>query len=90
MLYARGGTSKGCSVPTKIPLFSSNKVTSKKSKELWTKSPEWNNAAYEEKEKSPYFTNPVQDTTNSHPILTKRERMEPWEKKETHAWSKQN
>ena len=52
--------------------FSSNKVTSRKSKELWTKGPEWNNAAYEEKEKYHYFTHPVRDYTNSHPISTKK------------------
>ena len=32
------------------------------SKELWTKGPEWNNAAYEERKKSHYFTHPAQDT----------------------------
>ena len=54
--------------PTKTPLFSSNKVTSRKSKELWTKGPEWNNAAYEEKEKYHYFTHPV-------PPFYQKERM---------------
>ena len=31
------------------PLFSSKVVTSRKSKKLWTKGPEWNNAAYGDK-----------------------------------------
>ena len=52
-----------------------------KSKELWIKGPEWNNAAYEEKEKSYYFKHPAQDTTNSHPHFKQRERMGTWEKK---------
>ena len=53
---------------------SSNKVTSRKIKELWTKVPEWNNAAYEEQEKSHYFTHPAHDTTNSHPHFNQREK----------------
>ena len=53
--------------PTKPSLFSSNKVTSRKSKELWTKGPKWDNAAYEEKEKYHYFTHPAEDHTNFHP-----------------------
>ena len=61
----------GRSVPTKPNLFSSNKVTSRKSKELWTKGSEWDNAAYKEKEKYLYFTHPAEDHTNFHPISTK-------------------
>ena len=49
------GTRKWRGIPTKTPLFSSNKVTFRKSKKLWTKGPEWNNPAYEGKEKSHYF-----------------------------------
>ena len=51
--------------PTKTPLFTSNKFTSK---ELWTKGPEWYNAAHEEKKKYHYFTHPAEDHTNFHPI----------------------
>ena len=43
-----------------------------KSKDLWTKGPEWNNAAYEEKEKYHYLTHPAQDPTNS---IIYRKRM---------------
>ena len=66
------------------PPFSSNKVTSRKSKELWTKWPEWNNAAYEEKERYNYFTQPTPD----HPHFNQKERMETWEKEETHTRGK--
>ena len=75
--------------PTKTPLFSSNKVTSRKSKELWTKGPEWDNAAYEEKEKYHYFPHPAQDYTNSHPPFNKRERMRTWETEETKTRNKE-
>ena len=71
----------GHSAPTKNPLFSSNKVTFRKCEKLWTKSTEWNNADYEEKEKSHYFTHPAQDTTNSHSHFNQKERMGTWEKK---------
>ena len=65
MLYAQGvGLAKDVAYPLKPPLFSSKKVTSKKSKELWNIGLEWNNAAYEEKGNSHYFTHPEQDTTN--------------------------
>ena len=45
--------------PLKSSYFSSKKVTSRKSRKLWTKGPEWNNAVYVEKKKSHYFTHPV-------------------------------
>ena len=51
------GLAEDVAYPLTPPLFSSNKVTSRKIKELWTKGPEWNNAAYKEKEK--YFTHPA-------------------------------
>ena len=38
------GLAKDVAYPLKSLLFSSNKVTSRKSKKLWTKGPEWNNA----------------------------------------------
>ena len=41
-----GTCSEDVAYPLKPPLFSNNKVTSRKSKKLWTKGPEWNNAAY--------------------------------------------
>ena len=68
MFNARGvGLAKNVAYPLKIRNFLSNKVTSRKSKELWTKDPEWNYAAYEEKENSYYFAHPAQYATNSHP-----------------------
>ena len=64
MLYARCvGLAEDVAYPLKSPLFSSNKVTSKKSKELWTKGPKWNNATYEEKENYHYFIHLAQDYT---------------------------
>ena len=78
----------GRSLLTKTPLFSSNKITSKKSKEQWTKRPDWNNAVYEKKEKYHYFTHPAQDYNNAHLNLNQRERMGTWEKKETHTRNK--
>ena len=51
----------------RVRLLSSNKVTSRKSKNLWTKGPEWNNAAHEDKEKYHHFTHPAPDYTNSYP-----------------------
>ena len=79
MFNARGvGLAKNVAYPLKIHNFLSNKVTSRKSKELWTKDPEWNNAAYEEKERYHYFRHPAQDTTNSHSHFNQRERMEIW------------
>ena len=74
--------------PLKPPLFSSNRVTSRKSKELWTKSPECNNIVYEEKEKYHYFTHPAEDHTNFYPPFNQRERMGTWEKEEAHTRSK--
>ena len=45
MLYARCvGFAEDVAYPLKTPLFSSDKVTSRKSKKLWTKGPEWINA----------------------------------------------
>ena len=89
MLYARCvGLVKEVAYPLNPPFFWSNKVRSRKSKELSTKGPEWNNAAYEEKEKSQYFIHSTQDTTNSHPHFNLRERMGTWEKNETHTGSK--
>ena len=35
---------------------------------------EWNNAAYEEKEKFYYFTHPARDTTSSHLPLQPKEK----------------
>ena len=55
MLYARSVVRENIAYPLKSP--KRNKVTSRKSKKLWTKGPEWNNATHEEKEKS---------TTTSH------------------------
>ena len=50
MLYAQYvRLTEDVAYPLKPPLFSSNKVTSRKSKKLWTKGFEWNNAAYEKK-----------------------------------------
>ena len=83
MLYARRVGLE----TTKPPLFSSNKVKSKKSKELWTKGLKWNN---EEKEKYHYFTHPAEYHTNFHPNFNQKERMGTWEKEETHTWSKKN
>ena len=37
--------------PLKHPISQGKKIISRKSKELWTKGPKWNNTAYEEKEK---------------------------------------
>ena len=68
--------------------FSSNKFTFRKRKKLWTKDTEWNNAAYEEKEKYHYFTHPAQDYTNSHPHFNKGERMRMWETEETNTRKK--
>ena len=80
MLYAQCvGLAEDIAYPLKPPFFSSNKVKSRKSKKLWTKGPEWNNAAYEEKEKYHYFTHPAQDYTNSNSHFNLRERMGPWE-----------
>ena len=88
MLYARGvGLANDVPYPLKPSLFTSSNVTFRKSKELWTKSSEWKNAAYEGKEKSHYFIHPAQKTTNSHPRFNQRERMRTWEKKETHTGS---
>ena len=53
------------------PLKPPSSQATRKSKELWTKNPEWNNVAYEEKEKYHYFTYPEEDHTNFHPISTK-------------------
>ena len=72
----------------KLPSSQSNKVTSRKSKELWTKSSEWNNAAYEEKEKYYYFTHPAENHINFHPHFNQRERMKAWEKEKIHIRSK--
>ena len=89
MLYAqRVGLAEVVAYSLKPPLSSSNKVTSKKSKKLWTKGPEWNNAAYEEKEKYHYFTHPIRDYTNSNFYFNQRERIWTWEKEETHTSSK--
>ena len=89
MLYAqRVGLAEVVAYSLKPPLSSSNKVTSKKSKKLWTKGPEWNNAAYEEKEKYHHFTHPARDYTNSHPHFKKRERMRTWETEKINTTSK--
>ena len=71
------GTREDIAYPLK-PTSLSNKVTSRKSKKLWTKGPEWNNVAYEEK-KYHYFTHPAQDATNSYPYLNLIERIGAWE-----------
>ena len=60
------------SLPTKTPFFSSNKVTSRKSKKLWTKGPEWNNSAHEEKEEYHHFTQPARNHTNSHTLFQQK------------------
>ena len=80
MLYAL--TREKRSIPTKTPFFSSKKVTSRKSKKLWSKGHEWNNAAFGEKEKYHYFTHPAQDYTNSHSHFNKKENenMRTWER----------
>ena len=89
MLYTQGvGLTKDTAYPLTPSLFSSNKVTSRKSKKLWTKGPEWNNAAYEEKEKYHYFTHPAEDHTNFHPISTKEKEWESEKKQKTHTGSK--
>ena len=75
MFYARRvGLAEVVAYLLKPPLFSRNKVTSRKSKKLWTKGPEWNKAAYEEKEKYHYFTHQAQDYCRSipTPISTKK------------------
>ena len=41
---------------------------------------EWDNAAYDEKEKSHHFKHPVQDITNYQPHFNQRERIGAWEK----------
>ena len=76
--------------PLKPPLFSRNKVTSRKSKNLWTKGPEWNNAAYEYEKKEKYhkFKHPTQDYANSRPHFNKRERMMMWEMEKSNTRSK--
>ena len=57
MLYAQCvELAKEVAYPPNRPLFSSNKVTPRKSKKLC---PEWNNDVYEEKEKNHYFTHPA-------------------------------
>ena len=68
------------SVPTKTPLFSSNKVTSRKSKKLWTKGPEWNNAAHEEKEKYPYFIHPFQQKRKNEDVRNRGDQHQEQEK----------
>ena len=67
MLYAQGvELPNDVAYPLTPPLlFSSNKAISRKSKELWTKGPKWNNAANEKKEKYHYFTHSAHDYTNS-------------------------
>ena len=75
MLYARGvGIAKNVAYPLTIPLLK-EKVTPRKSKKVWTKGPEWNNAAYGEIKKPHCFTHPAQDTTYSHLHFNQRERM---------------
>ena len=70
-----------------LPLLKQQSHIQEKQK-LWTKCPEWNNVTYEVKrEKSYYFTDPAQDTTNSHPNFNQKKRMETWEKK-AHTGSK--
>ena len=77
MLYVRRvGLAEGVAYPLKPPFFSSNKGS------------EWNNAAYEEKEKYHHFTHAVWDYTNSYPHFNKRERMKTWEMEETNTRSK--
>ena len=89
MLYAQNvGLAKNVVYPLN-PFFSSNKVTSRKSKKLWTKDPKWNNAAYEEKKKSHYFTHPAQDTTNSHPHFNQREKNGDVRKKADPHWKQE-
>ena len=88
MLYVRCvGLTKDvvCSL---APSSQATRSHPEKSKELWTKGLEWNNAAYEEKEKYHYFTHPAQDYTNSHPHFNKSERMRTWETEETNTRSK--
>ena len=77
------GTCVKHSVPTKTPLFSSNKVASRKSK----KSKALNEtmlAAYEEKNKSYHFTQSAQDTTNPHPFQPKRKNRDVIKKGDPH------
>ena len=76
MLYTQGvGLAKNVAYALKPPLFPNKKVTSWTSKKLWTKGSEWNNAAYEEKEKYHYFTHSAEDHTNFHPHFNQREKM---------------
>ena len=82
MIYAWGvGLSKNVVYPL-TPLFSSKKVTFRKSKKLWTKGSERNNAVYEEKENFHYFTHLAQDTTY---ISTKEKEWGHEKKQETHT-----
>ena len=73
--------------PLKPPLLKQQGHIQEK-KNLWTKGPEWNNAAYDEKEKYYYFTHTAVDHTNLHPHFNQRKRMGTWKKEETHTRSK--
>ena len=77
-------TQKNIAIPTKpITIFASNKSCAGRTRsyKLHKKGFEWNNAAYEiKREKSYYFTYPLQDTINSYPHFNQRKRMETWEK----------
>ena len=66
-LYTRWETSEDVAYPINNPPLLKHQDHIQKSKKLWTKGIEWNNTAYEEKEKSHYFPHPAQDTANSHP-----------------------
>ena len=80
MLYVRcEGLAKDVAYPLKPPFL---KVTSRKSKEMWIKGPEWNNADY--------LSHPAQGTTNSHPHSNQRKRMWTWEKKEINTGNKKS
>ena len=70
MLYVRRvKLAEDVAYPLNPPLFSSNKVTSRKSKKLWIKGPEWNNTSYEK-----YCITISQHQFPSH--FNKRERNE--------------
>ena len=79
MLYAWDvRPAKDVAYPLNPPfLFSSNKVTPTKSKELWSKAPKLNSAVYEEKENFHYFTHLTQNITNSHHHGNVRKKGDP-------------
>ena len=67
------GNYKERSVPTNTPHLLKQQGDIQENKKLWTKSPRWNNDAYEEKEKSHFFTYSAQHNTNFHPFFNQKE-----------------